>query len=84
MPAEPVIKAPPDIVYDLRHGFCCNGYQFNIEANQSIADNEILQIYRGRENIGNITKLQYGCNVRGSHKYLLFLILLLKKNFYSN
>lgn len=60
---DTVIETPEEIVNcDLPRGFCCNGFQFNIEPNQTISPNETLQLYRGRQYVGNVTKLRYGCN----------------------
>lgn len=42
-------------------GFCCSGFQFNIELNQTISPNETLMIFRGKQYVGNMTKLFYGC-----------------------
>ncbi|XP_075155739.1 terribly reduced optic lobes isoform X4 [Haematobia irritans] len=57
----PIYETPPEMICDLPKGFCCNGYKFHIEPNQTISPNETLLIYRGKEYIGNITKLRYGC-----------------------
>ncbi|XP_073829721.1 terribly reduced optic lobes isoform X13 [Musca autumnalis] len=50
---------------DLARGFCCSGFQFNIELNQTISPNETLMIFRGKQYVGNLTKLFYGCKDDG-------------------
>jgi len=60
-----IIEEPPKIC-DSIGGFCCNGFHFDIEPNETISYNDTLLIYKGNRIIGNITKLRYGCQLRGS------------------
>ncbi|XP_068154728.1 basement membrane-specific heparan sulfate proteoglycan core protein [Drosophila tropicalis] len=60
---SPIIEEPPKIC-DISRGFCCSGFHFDIEPNETISYNDTLQIYKGNRIIGNITKLRYGCHLR--------------------
>lgn len=60
-----IIEEPPKIC-DISGGFCCNGFHFDIEPNETISYNDTLRIVKGDRIIGNITKLRYGCHLRGS------------------
>lgn len=63
---DQINEVEPEMICDLSKGFCCSGYQFHIDPNQTISPNETLLIYRGEQYVGNITKLRYGC--KGSQK----------------
>ncbi|XP_070067065.1 basement membrane-specific heparan sulfate proteoglycan core protein isoform X29 [Drosophila virilis] len=58
-----IIEEPPKIC-DISRGFCCNGFRFDIEPNETISYNDTLQIIKGNRVIGNITKLRHGCHQR--------------------
>lgn len=60
-----IIEEPPKLCV-ISGGFCCNGFHFDIEPNETISYNDTLHIYNGGRFIGNITKLRHGCQLRGS------------------